>query len=171
MPIENGQLDRDALTSRIDAALSVPVEQDQRAAISANIERQLNLTEDELSASFFNQRDLGEPGLSDNLARMALADADAAGEKLAAFKKHYPDGDLRVAPVTGELLFRENISSSFKKVDAGIMQKFEPVGDLIDFLGSDAGAIIGEIALSKGASSFLGVILVGPILMEPLLNS
>jgi len=158
VPIENGQLDRDALTSRIDAALSVPVEQEQRAAISANIERQLNLTEDELSASFFNQRDLGEPGLSDNLARMALADADTAGEKLAAFKKHYPDGDLRVAPVTGELLFRENISSSFKKVDAGIMQKFEPVGDLIDFLGSDAGAIIGEIALSKGASSFLGVI-------------
>lgn len=158
MPVETGSIDRAALAGRIDTALSAPIEQDQRDAIAANIERQLNRTEDEISASFVNQADLGEPGLDDNIARLALADADTAGEKLEAFRKHYPEGDLKVAPVTQELLFRENASAPYRKVDAGLMQKFEPVGDLIDFLGPDLGAIIGEIAVSKGASSLWSVI-------------
>jgi len=152
------QIDRDALGDSIATALNTPDIDEERITLGRDIERSLNMTEDEISASFVNQLNLGKPGMENDIARLALADADTAGEKITAFNQHYPDGDLKVAPVTGDLLFRENASAPYRKVDAGLMQRFEPMGDLIDFLGPDIGAIIGELVVSKGASSFLSVI-------------
>ena len=129
-----------------------------------DIEGSLSLTEDEITAKFVGQRDLGDPGLESSAARLALADADTAQEKLNAFQKHFPKGDLQVTPVTGELVFREDPSKPFRKVDAGLTEKFEPLNDIIDFVGSDIGAIIGELAFAKGGGSvikFLGKMFAG----------
>ena len=120
------------------------------------LEERLSRSEDEITADFVGQADLGDPGLNNVRARFALADADTAQEKINAFRKSYPNGDLRVTPVTGEMVFRESPDKPFKKVDPGILEKFEPVGDLIDFFGPDIGAIIGELAFSKGSGSLLG---------------
>ena len=121
-----------------------------------DLEQALSRSDDEISAMFVGQSDLGDPGLNSSRARLALADADTAQEKINAFKKIYPDGDLQVTPVTGELVFREDSSKPFAKVDAGILEKFEPVNDIIDFLGGDIGAIAGELAFSKGTGSLIG---------------
>lgn len=45
-------------------------------------------------------------------------------------------------------LFRTDPSKPLSKVDADTLEKFEPLGDLVDFIGEDIGAITGEIALT-----------------------
>lgn len=81
---------------------------------------------------------------------------------------------LEEAPVTrfsSAFVFREDPSQPFKRVDAGVIEKFEPVGDLIDFIAEDLGAITGEViaaARTKGGSflMFMGRLALGAAIGE-----
>jgi hypothetical protein len=118
-----------------------------------------------------------EKGRLDDLsARFAVSAADTFREKLAAFKRSFPDGDLGVKKDEEgvlELVFKENKGDKWTTIDAGFMEglgglasqttKFgltpsllslgsdtgqekanETIADIVDYLGTDAGAIVGE---------------------------
>lgn len=89
------------------------------------------------------QDSLGQPGLEDPLMRARFSLTGLQQERLRKFSEKYPDGDLRL--VSGELLYRRDQSEPYAKVDAGMFEKFEPLGDLADVAG-DLPAILGGIA-------------------------
>lgn len=96
-------------------------------------------------ALLVGQTELGPPGLESTGTRFRIAAADTFREKVAAFKQTFPEGELSKDPVSGELLFRASRAEDFAKVDAGLLEKFEPLGDLIDFIAPDLGSISGEL--------------------------
>lgn len=99
-------------------------------------------------AGLVGQQELGPAGLEAPLTRLRVNMADTFQEKLAAFQKSFPAGDLTKDAVSGELLFRPDKATPFAKVDADMLEKFEPLGDLIDFTANDLGAISGEMLLA-----------------------
>ena len=119
--------------------------------------------EEQSLAEFVGQETLGEAGLEDISVRGELAAADTRTEKITAFKKAYPEGDLVFVPGKGEaistlegvpsqkkhgeILFRKDKSEPYAKVDADFLSKGgnEVLADLYEFFADDIGAISGEI--------------------------
>lgn len=103
-------------------------------------------------ASFAGQKELGPAGLRSPLARFDIAQARNGTEKLRAFRKTFPEGDLLKVPA-GDLLFREDPSKPFAKVDADFLEGGgrEVINDIIEFFAPDIGAITGETAMAVGA--------------------
>jgi len=103
-------------------------------------------------ASFVGQKELGPPGLRSSLARLDIAQARTGAEKLRAFRLSFPEGDLVKVPA-GALLFREDPSKPFAKVDADFLEGGgrEAVNDVIEFFAPDIGAITGETIAAVGA--------------------
>ena len=146
----------------------------------------VNLTSDQKLAQYVGQEDLGKPGLENIFVRGDIAAGDNPQEKINAFKKAYPDGDLIFVPGTGaagiftdkdeaasaqsiieqvpsdkrhgEILFRTDKSQPFAKLDADFLSKGgnEVLADLYEFFADDIGTISGEIA--AGSKKFLGLI-------------
>lgn len=103
-------------------------------------------------ASFVGQKELGPPGLKSSMARFDMAAARTGTERLRAFKKAFPEGDLFKVPA-GVLLFREDPSKPFAKVDADFLEGGgrEAINDIIEFFAPDIGAITGETLAAFGA--------------------
>lgn len=103
-------------------------------------------------ASFVGQKELGPPGLKSSMARFDMAAARTGAERLRAFKKAFPEGDLFKVPA-GVLLFREDPSKPFAKVDADFLEGggHEAINDIIEFFAPDIGAITGETLAVFGA--------------------
>lgn len=120
-----------------------------RAAIEALMRAQREREGDPM-ARIQGQKELGPPGLEDVGARFSLALADTFSEKRKAFLQHYPTGDLQADPVDGTLLFRPDAATPYAKVDPGLTEKYEPLGDIIDLMTDDIGAIAGETAALLG---------------------
>ena len=113
----------------------------------------IEVARDKALAGLAGQKELGEPGLKSSVARFNLARADNLTEKVTLFKNQFPEGELIQPPgESKELLFREDPSQPFRKVEG---PEFEPLNDIIDFIGGDIGPIAGEIgatALMRGAN-------------------
>lgn len=102
-----------------------------------------------------NQGELGPPGMEDIGLRFKINAADTFKEKFGAFRSTFPQGDLTKDIMSDTLIFREDPSQPYKKVDADLLEKFEPLQDLVDFTASDLGAISGEMlaaARTRGVS-------------------
>lgn len=102
-----------------------------------------------------NQKELGPPGMEDIGLRFKINAADTFKEKFGAFRSTFPQGDLTKDIMSDTLIFREDPSQPYKKVDADLLEKFEPLQDLVDFTASDLGAISGEMlaaARTRGVS-------------------
>lgn len=95
---------------------------------------------------------LGEPGLESAGARFQMARGGNFKEKKEAFEEFFPDGDIAIREVDDEptLLFRPSSDKPFRKVDAGLTERFEPINDIVEFVGEDLGAIIGEMVAAVG---------------------
>ncbi len=147
------------LQQTIEERLGPPAVEDRAAGLQAEIDRRLAGEPEAGMAGLVGQQELGPPGLEDFRARFTVAEADTLKEKIIAFKSTFPEGDLERDPVDGTLLFRENASQPFAKVDADLTEKFEPLGDLIDFIAPDIGAISGEVlaAIRSRGISLLGL--------------
>ena len=134
------------------------------------------LTGDDRLAQVVGQDKLGEAGLEDVSVRGDIAAADTPQEKINAFKKAYPDGDLIFVTGTGEagiftdadettraqsiieqrpsdkrhgeILFRTDKTQDFAKLDADFLSKGgnEVLADFYEFFADDIGMIAGEIA-------------------------
>jgi len=127
-------------------------------------------------SSVVPQESLGTPGLTDTKTRFSVGEGRNYEEKYKAFTKAYPEGDLAITtlsnvnPINPQhrdigsekvLLFRKTPREPYSKVDANSFEKFEPLGDLVDFAAQDIGSIIGQIG---------AIIPVGkPISLLPLL--
>lgn len=119
--------------------------------------------ERESLAAFVGQEELGKAGDLGFGTRFDIAAADTKAEKVAAFKRQYPEGDLVVEPATGSLLFRKDKSKAFAKVDADFLKGGgrEVVADVLEFVAADLPAIAGETAAlvrSRGASGVVSLI-------------
>lgn len=132
----------------------------------AQLETDPTLREPGLAAEA-GQAELGEPGLDSFIARLEIAGAQTWEEKLLAFYKHFPDGemivrndpatagekfsprDLLLSPetVTGlpVILFSESQDQPFRRLDDRDERFSEVVMDIVDFIGPDLGAISGAI--------------------------
>lgn len=113
-----------------------------------------------------NQGELGPPGMEDIGLRFKINAADTFREKFGAFRSTFPQGDLTKDIMSDTLIFREDPSQPYKKVDADLLEKFEPLQDLVDFTASDLGAISGEMlaaARTRGVSllGLLGRLFIG----------
>jgi len=106
-----------------------------------------SLIKDDPIAGIAGQKELGEPGLKSFRARFNLARADTLKEKINIFQQQFPQGELIQVPVTNEILFREDPSQPFSAVEG---PEFEPILDVVDFLGGDLGPLAGEIAATIG---------------------
>ncbi len=82
-------------------------------------------------------------------------------EKLNEFKKSFPEGNLIFKSfevgAKPELAFRESARDKWAKVNPGMGEKFEPGGDLVDFLGKTYSGPLGPQPLS-GATFYGSVI-------------
>lgn len=105
---------------------------------------------------------LGAPGLNDTAARAAMGWGDNPAERVAAFKKRYPNGDITYAPSPSGAyveLYRESPEDDWKEVDARFLDKFEPLKDLADLSGT-APELAGEaasLAATRGAPTLYRV--------------
>ena len=161
-------------------------------------EAEAKRTPEDRLAEFVGQETLGEAGLSDISVRADLAAADTRQEKINAFLKAYPDGDLVFVPGTGEagvftkkdetasaqsileqvpsdkrygeILFRKDKSEPYAKLDADFLSKGgnEVLADVYEFFADDIGAIAGEIA--AGSKKFVNFInkIPGVKLLKPI---
>ena len=144
----------------------------------------VNLTKDQKLAEYVGQEELGTPGLENIAVRGDIGAGDTQKEKLNAFLKAYPDGNLIFVPGTGEgvfgtdeqkraqsileqvpsdqqhgtILFRTDASQPYAKLDADFLSKGgnEVLADLYEFFSDDIGTISGEIA--AGSKKFLQLI-------------
>jgi hypothetical protein len=142
------------------------------------------------------QAELGEGGLDDFFARLDIAQSQVIEEKILAFRKHFPEGNLVVARDPTEpsrvlgareqalvpgpdlgvlgggppvLLFREDQSRPYRRVDDKSQRFNEVVLDLVDFFGPDLGAILGAIApIGKVATGARGLINMIPAVARSL---
>lgn len=123
------------------------------------------------TAALVGQQELGPAGMEAPVTRLRVNMADTFQEKIAAFKKTFPEGDLSKDPVSNVLLFRPDKATPFAKIDADMLERFEPLGDLIDFTANDLGAISGELLAAmrtRGVSlvQLLGRLFAGGMLGE-----
>lgn len=98
---------------------------------------------------------LEAPPLSDVGLRFDIFAGGNAKEKVLAFKKRFPDGDLVIAP-SGDLFFQETAEGDFRPVDAPGFWKgggMEAVRDVVDFFAADIGAITGETLSTLGVKT------------------
>ncbi len=111
---------------------------------------------DEALAAQFGLGDLGPPGMRETGARFDIGGADNPDEKILAFKRHFPDGEMFKVPA-GPLYFRETPQSKFKLVDAPFLSGGgrEVINDVVEFFAPDIGAITAETGAAIGAK-FLG---------------
>jgi hypothetical protein len=116
-------------------------------ALADAIRRGLEETPDELIAGFTEDQQLGPAGLESLTARLGIGTAETMAEKVAAFQKSFPEGELRRTPGTGDLIFREDKTQPFAKVDAGLLEKLEPLQDITDVVN---GALVGDIVATIG---------------------
>lgn len=126
---------------------AVVKEETEKPKVNFNTAIKKQTSMDKALAGLAGQKELGEPGLKSSMARFNLARADNLKEKMNLFRQQYPEGELIEAPVTNELLFREDPSKPFSKVEG---PEFEPINDVIDFLGGDVGPLAGELAMTVG---------------------
>jgi hypothetical protein len=136
--------------SRLGDAIRGGLEKDtsqlsEGRALADAIRRGLEETPDELIAGFTEDQQLGPAGLESLTARLGIGTAESMAEKVRAFHKSFPDGDLRRTPGTGDLIFREDKTQPFAKVDAGLLEDFEPLQDIADVVN---GALVGDIAVT-----------------------
>jgi len=128
---------------------------------------------DRALAGYVGQETLGEAGLEDVVTRGRITAADTMNEKMAEFKKAYPQGDLVFVPGTdqaigvlegasdrkgGDILFRTDPSQPYAKVDADFLSKGgnEVLADFMEFFYDDIGAVSGEIL--AGSKRFANLI-------------
>lgn len=86
----------------------------------------------------FDPGPLGPAGFPDFGARFDIGLSDTFEEKRDKFMKKYPEGDFIVVqpPDKGQqILFRKNPNEPFAKFDAGLLEAFEPMGDIADMSG------------------------------------
>ena len=132
---------------------------------------------------------IGEESLLDVKLRGRLSAADTINEKIAEFKKVYPDGDLLFVPGKGtpestlegvpskysggEILFRPDTTTPYARLDGNYFkgggQEF--LADFAEFLYDDIGVLAGELAAgSKKVTKFMkpfsklvgGIPIIGP---------
>ena len=118
----------------------------------------------EMEKMVAGQGSLGAPGMENVPARFAVGQANNREEAILNFKKFYPKGELGFAPNLDDpeggkikgttMLFREDPSQPFRKVDAGLLERFEPVGDIIDMFAEDLGTLAGEAVTTVRAKGF-----------------
>ena len=117
---------------------------------------------------------IGEESLLDVKLRGRLSAADTVNEKIAEFKKVYPDGDLLFVPgkgtpestlegvpskySSGEILFRPDTTTPYARLDGNYFkgggQEF--LADFAEFLYDDIGVLAGELAAgSKKVTKFM----------------
>ena len=117
---------------------------------------------------------IGEESLLDVKLRGRLSAADTVNEKIAEFKKVYPDGDLLFVPGKGtpestlegvpskysggEILFRPDTTTPYARLDGNYFkgggQEF--LADFAEFLYDDLGVLAGELAAgSKKVAKFM----------------
>ena len=119
------------------------------------------------------EEQLGPPGLESLKARFGISEGRTFGEKLKGFQSSFPEGELVLTNVSKpspfaegqrdisserQLLFRRNANESFSKVDAGALEKFEPLADIVDFMGGDIGSAIGQIIALTPANKTISVL-------------
>ena len=117
---------------------------------------------------------IGEESLLDVKLRGRLSAADTVNEKIAEFKKVYPDGDLLFVPGKGtpestlegvpskysggEILFRPDTTTPYARLDGNYFkgggQEF--LADFAEFIYDDLGVLAGELAAgSKKVAKFM----------------
>ena len=117
---------------------------------------------------------IGEESLLDVKLRGRLSAADTVNEKIAEFKKVYPDGDLLFVPGKGtpestlegvpskysggEILFRPDTTTPYARLDGNYFkgggQEF--LADFAEFIYDDIGVLAGELAAgSKKVAKFM----------------
>ena len=117
---------------------------------------------------------IGEESLLDVKLRGRLSAADTVNEKIAEFKKVYPDGDLLFVPGKGtpestlegvpskysggEILFRPDTTTPYARLDGNYFkgggQEF--LADFAEFIYDDLGVLAGELAAgSKKVAKFV----------------
>ena len=142
--------------SNLDTLISQRLDAPASSGLIDKIKARLGpQAESDTMAWQFNQPELGPPGMENLGLRFKINAADTFSEKMGAFKAAYPQGDLTKDIMSNTLLFRPDPSQPYAKVDAGLLEKSEPLADLIDFTASDLGAISGEMiaaARTRGVS-------------------
>ena len=117
---------------------------------------------------------IGEESLLDPKLRGRLSAADTINEKIAEFKKAYPEGDLKFVPgkgtaestlegvpskySSGEILFRPDSTTPYARLDGNYFkgggQEF--LADFAEFVYDDLGVLAGELAAgSKKVAKFM----------------
>jgi hypothetical protein len=116
----------------------------------------------EINKAGGQETELGEAGSIGFLDRADLSLSDTFQEKKVKFMDKYPEGDFIQVPAPSlgaqatdakpqnTVLFRRNKYEPFAELDAGIMDKFELIGDIADIAG-DVPAIAAEIFMTRGA--------------------
>lgn len=105
---------------------------------------------------------LGPPGLANLTLRADMGLSDTFDARQAKFMNTYPDGSMVqvVDPANPQQrieLFRRNDQEPYAKVDAGALEKFEPLGDIAD-ISSDVGIGAIEAAVTRGGTLVSNVI-------------
>lgn len=132
----------------MDFASQIKKDQPRDFASKLNTAKQ----SEENDVAFLGQIDTsgGRPGM-----RFSLSRGDTFEEKQRIFKKKFPQGELVRIPVSGKLAFKENSSDPnerFKTVERSDLKSgnlTELTADVGEFVGENAGPIIGEIAASR----------------------
>ncbi len=118
--------------------------------------------------------EIGEESLLDPKLRGRISAADTINEKIAEFKKAYPEGDLLFVPGKGtaegileqipskysggEILFRPDSTTPYARLDGNYFKGGgkEFLADFAEFIYDDLGVISGELAAgSKKVAKFI----------------
>tara|TARA_R100001224_G_scaffold52700_1_gene30821 strand:- start:536 stop:3709 length:3174 start_codon:yes stop_codon:yes gene_type:complete len=118
--------------------------------------------------------EIGEESLLDPKLRGRISAADTINEKIAEFKKAYPEGDLLFVPGKGtaestlegvpskysggEILFRPDSTTPYARLDGNYFKggSKEFLADFAEFIYDDLGVISGELAAgSKKVAKFI----------------
>lgn len=118
----------------------------------------------QIRAKGFEDAQVGSPGLTDLGLRADLGFSDTFAEKRAKFMDSFPGGDFIEVPEPqaesqrtplgrggSTILFRKNQDEPFAELDAGVLDKFELLGDLADLSGELPAAIV-EAIVTRGGS-------------------
>lgn len=96
--------------------------------------------------------EIGEPGFTDLGARADIGLSTTFEEKRGKFMDKFPEGDFIQARDPGggtTVLFRKSQDEDFAEFDAGMLEKFEFMGDLTDISGEIPSALT-ELIVTRG---------------------
>lgn len=101
-------------------------------------------------------------GLTDNILRAKLSAADTFATKKEMFKTAYPNGELGIDG-DGTLKFKMELADPWEPVNPkmGVSGVGDVSEDFMDMLGSDAGALIGEVGFAMAKSKGAGALWTG----------